>query len=76
MTEPQNTRQTATCKLLNTLISERDWSAQEVCFILLGTSLDNGSGSARCMDCKPSDWSAHYVVDRETGEPREGKSIL
>jgi hypothetical protein len=40
-------------KLMYKLISELDWSAQEVCHVLMKPSLQEGSRVVRAMDCRP-----------------------
>jgi hypothetical protein len=40
-------------KLMNKPISERDWSAQEVCHLLMQLPLQEGSRVVRAVDCRP-----------------------
>jgi len=40
-------------KFLNKLVGERDWSAQEVCHLLLGLPLSTGSRTVITLDCRP-----------------------
>jgi PIF1-like helicase len=42
-------------KLLNKLIGERDWSAQEVSHILLGLLLQDSSREVVTLDCRPKE---------------------
>ena len=42
-------------KLLNKLIGERDWSAQEVSHILLGLPLQDSSRHVITVDCRPEE---------------------
>jgi hypothetical protein len=42
-------------KLLNKLIGERDWSAQEVSHILLGLPLQDSSRQVVTVDCRPEE---------------------
>ena len=42
-------------KMLNKLIGERDYSAQEVCHLLLNLPLQEGSRAVLFVDCRPSD---------------------
>jgi ATP-dependent DNA helicase PIF1 len=39
-------------KLLNKLVAERDWSAQEICHILLDLPLQSGNRVVRKVDCR------------------------
>lgn len=41
-------------RLYNQMISERDWSAQEVCHLLLGLGLRQGSRSVADLDIRPN----------------------
>jgi hypothetical protein len=42
-------------KLLNKLVGERDWSAQEVSYILLGLPLQDSSRQVVTLDCRPEE---------------------
>jgi ATP-dependent DNA helicase PIF1 len=42
-------------KLLNKLVSERDWSAQEVSHILLDLPLQESSRQVVTLDCRPDE---------------------
>src|SRR3979411_2362754 len=42
-------------KLLNKLVAERDWSAQEICHLLLDLRLQSGSRVVRRVDCRRPD---------------------
>jgi len=51
-------------KTLNRLVGERDWSAQEVCHLLLNLPLSNGTRVVQFVDCRPeSIQSASYQLD-------------
>jgi len=51
-------------KFMNKLIAERDWSAQEVCHLLLDIPLCEGSRQIVTLDCRQhSDRSAAYELD-------------
>lgn len=39
-------------KLMNKLVSERDWSAQEICHLLLNFPLINQSRTVLTVDCR------------------------
>lgn len=41
-------------KVMNRLVGERDWSAQEVMHILLGIPLQQGSRTVLTLDCRPN----------------------
>jgi hypothetical protein len=51
-TEVRNPQLSAVCQFLNGLIAERDWSAQEVTFLLDGNSLVDCSRTFRYVDRK------------------------
>jgi len=56
-----------TSKLLNKLVGERDWSAQEVCHILLGHSLQEGTRQVITLDCRPEKDQAEQLFIEEGG---------
>lgn len=63
----------AVTKLMNRLIGERDWSAQEVCHLLLNLSLEQGSRSVVPVDLRPEDqqgqrYTFSYGADAEQPE--------
>jgi hypothetical protein len=64
-----------TSKLLNKLIGERDWSAQEVCHILLGHPLQEGTRQVITLDCRPEKDQSEMLMVEEGGIQR-GKSVL
>ena len=51
-----------TSKMLNKLVGERDISAQEVCHILLGESLQEGSRNVITLDCRPEKEQADQIA--------------
>lgn len=54
-------------KMLNKLIGERDWSAQEVSHILLGLPLQESSRHVVTLDCRPEEVQNDAItVDDET----------
>jgi hypothetical protein len=56
------------------LIGERDWSSQEVSYLLFGIPLHSGSRQIITFDCRPED-SIGTIVDFEEGAT-PGKPIL
>ena len=62
-------------KLLNKFIGVRDWSAQEVCHILLGLPLQEGSRQVISLDCRPED-KQDTRVTIEDDEITAGQSAL
>src|SRR5437763_10412040 len=62
-------------KLMNKFIGERDWSAQEVCHILLGLPLQEGSRQVVTLDCRP-EHSQDAMVTIENDEITAGQSVL
>ena len=48
-----NSFQSFIAKMLNKLVGERDFFAQEVCHLLLGLPLQVGSGTIETVDCRP-----------------------
>ncbi|KAJ5111720.1 hypothetical protein NUU61_001350 [Penicillium alfredii] len=67
-------------KPMNALVGECDWSAQEVCHILLDIPLQHGSRPVMVVDCRPpSDQSIPFVIMEQEGETsavRRGQSLL
>ena len=54
-------------KLLNKLVSERDWSAQEVSHILLGLPAQDSSRQVVTLDCRPEEVQNDAItVEEET----------
>jgi hypothetical protein len=51
-----------TSKMLNKLVGERDYSAQEVSHILLQLPMSKGSREVRVVDCRPEDKQDETVV--------------
>ena len=71
----------AVTKLMNQLIAERDWSAQEVCHILLDLPLQHGSRQVLNVDVRPEDQQDQRFVFGDSGDGeerpvRQGKSCL
>ncbi|KAI9652816.1 MAG: hypothetical protein M1829_001469 [Trizodia sp. TS-e1964] len=56
-------------KMLNKLIGERDWSAQEVSHILLNLSVQESSRTFVTLDCRPENAQDDLIV-LESGEIR------
>ena len=52
-------------KLLNKLISERDWSAQEVSHILLSLPLQDSSRQVVTVDCRPEEVHNDMITVKE-----------
>jgi hypothetical protein len=69
--------QSLVTKMMNQLIGERDWSAQEVCHYLLSLPLVNSSRDVVSVDTRPEAQHADmYFVDEDSDDPRKGKSVL
>jgi hypothetical protein len=67
--------QSMVTKLMNKLIGERDYSAQEVMHLLLNLELSQGSRAFISVDLRHPDQHSHlYRVD--AGETRRGLSLL
>ena len=49
-------------KMLNKLIGERDWSAQEVSHILLQLPVQESSRSVVTLDCRPEQSQDNLIV--------------
>jgi ATP-dependent DNA helicase PIF1 len=74
---PDRPFQSLVTKMMNQLIGERDWSAQEVCHYLLNLPLVNSSRDVVSVDMRPESQHADmYFVDENSEDPRKGKSIL
>jgi len=61
----------AVTKLMNQLIAERDWSAQEVCHILLDLPLQHGSRQVLNVDVRPEDQQDQRFVFGDSGDGEE-----
>ncbi|KAF7137061.1 hypothetical protein CNMCM5793_006912 [Aspergillus hiratsukae] len=80
----QNPLRSAMNNLLNQLIGGRDWSAQEVCHLLLDLPLQHGSRQVVDFDCRPGDEHRTRYFFAEEREPagdnqrsiRRGLSLL
>src|SRR5882762_387438 len=58
----------AVTKLMNQLVGERDWSAQEICHLLLDIPLQQGSRPVISVDCRPQREQADaYSFGEEDG---------
>lgn len=62
-------------KMLNKLIGERDWSAQEVSHILLQLPLQKSSRIVVNLDCRPEEAQSDLIV-LESGEVSAQRSVL
>ena len=62
-------------KMLNKLISERDWSAQEVSHLLLQLPVQKSSRVLITLDCRPEDIQKDLLV-LESGEITTQRSVL
>ena len=67
---PSNALLSAVRKLMNQLIGERDWSAQEICHLLLELPLQQGSRFSLSIDVRPEQQQARAY--RFTGTEGEG----
>jgi ATP-dependent DNA helicase PIF1 len=63
-------------KMLNKLIGERDWSAQEVSHILLQLPVQKSSRMLASLDCRPEDAQRDLIVLLETGGTTAQRSAL
>jgi hypothetical protein len=61
----------AVSKLMNQLVGERDWSAQEVCHLFLGLPLVNVSRQIVNVDLRPEDQRATAFVFGSNGDGSE-----
>ena len=64
-----------TSKLINKLLTERDWSAQEICHILLGETLENGSRTVLSVDCRPEE-QHRVAINVDSEESVAGRSTF
>src|ERR1700722_14306750 len=62
-------------KMLNKLIGERDWSAQEVSHILLQLPVQKSSRMLVSLNCRPEDVQ-HDLIVLESGEVTAQRSAL
>jgi hypothetical protein len=62
-------------KMLNKLIGERDWSAQEVSHILLRLPVQGSSREVVNLDCRPEQLHSDLVI-LESGELTAQRSVL
>lgn len=63
-----------TAKLLNKLVGERDWSAQEISHILLGLPLVTSSRVVLTLDCRPEEMHKDILEVSEEGLKAPGRS--
>jgi hypothetical protein len=61
-------------KLMNKLIGERDYSAQEICHILLGLPLYEDSRVVQSVDCRPRDKQTRPIDITEDGDVKESQT--
>ena len=61
--------------MLNKVIAERDWSAQEVSHILLQLSVQSSLWAVVSLNCCPEDQQANLIV-LESGEVLAKHSVL
>jgi hypothetical protein len=62
-------------RILNKLIGERDWSAQEISHILLRLPVQESSRQVVSLDCRPKEEQSQLVV-LESGEVSAQRSVL
>jgi ATP-dependent DNA helicase PIF1 len=62
-------------RILNKLIGERDWSAQEVSHILLRLPVQESSRQVVSLDCRPEEEQSQLVV-LDSGEVSAQRSVL
>jgi ATP-dependent DNA helicase PIF1 len=62
-------------KMLNKVIAERDWSAQEVSHILLQLPVQISSRAVVSLDCRPEDVQSNLIV-LELGQVSAKRSML
>ena len=62
-------------KMLNKVIAERDWSAQEVSHIFLQLSVQSSSRAVVSLDCHPEDTQSNLIV-LESGQISAKRSVL
>jgi ATP-dependent DNA helicase PIF1 len=68
--------QSLVTKLMNKLIGDRDFSAQEVCHYLLNLPLQHSSRSFVSVDLRPEDKHSHLYQQGGDGEVRRGLSVI
>jgi hypothetical protein len=61
-------------KLMNKLVGERDYSAQEICHILLGLPLQDDSRVVQSVDCRPHDRHARPIDITADGDIEESST--
>ena len=61
--------------MLNKLIGERDWSAQEVSHILLQLPVQKSSRMLASLDCRPEDIQQDLIV-LESGDVTAQRPVL
>src|SRR2546423_8258897 len=62
-------------KMLNKLIGERDWSAQEVSHLLLQIPVQDSSRGVVSLDCRPEEAQNDLIV-LESGDISTRRSVL
>ena len=62
-------------KMLNKVIAERDWSAQEVSHILLQLPVQSSSWAVVSLNCRPEDTQSNFIV-LELGQVSAKRSVL
>ena len=62
-------------KMLNRMIAECDWSAQEVSHILLQLPVQSSSWAVVSLDCHPEDAQSNLIV-LESGQISAKRSVL
>lgn len=65
----------AVTKLMNKLIGERDWSAQEICHLLLGLPLHQGSRTIISVDLRPKEEHDQYYSFSHEGDADETNTV-
>ena len=61
-------------KMMNKLIGERDYSAQEICHILLGLPLQEDSRVVQSVDCRPRERHARPIDITADGDIQESQT--
>jgi hypothetical protein len=77
---PRNPLMSTVQKYLNAFLAERDYSAQEVCHMLLDIPLQQGSRAPIRLDCQPENrlttsFIFNHAADNEEDGVRRGKSV-
>jgi ATP-dependent DNA helicase PIF1 len=62
-------------KMLNKLIGERDWSAQEVSYLLLRIPVQDSSWGVVSLDCRPKEAQDDLII-LESGDISTRRSVL